>query len=88
LHYSGDEPFTKYDICLRFAETLGLPHGHIIADDKPPSDVDATKRPRDCRLDTRETAMVLGTGSENPLGLSRFEEWWSTYLKARKSKVG
>lgn len=80
LHYSGDERFTKYDICLKFAEILGLPHHHIIADDRPPSDVDATKRPRDCRLDTTDTAVLLG-GGDNPLALSKFEEWWSTYLK-------
>jgi len=90
LHYSGDECFTKYDICLKFAELLALPHSHIIADANPPSDADATKRPRDCRLDTTETAalgLVIGTG--NPLGLSKFEKWWATYLKSSElSSIG
>ncbi|EKM54409.1 uncharacterized protein PHACADRAFT_258235, partial [Phanerochaete carnosa HHB-10118-sp] len=30
LHYSAEEPFTKYEMCLVFAKILGLPHGHIV----------------------------------------------------------
>ncbi len=36
LHYSAEEPFTKYEICLVFARILGLPHAHIIPDAGPP----------------------------------------------------
>lgn len=36
LHYSGGEPFTKYEICLIFARILGVPHAHIVADAEPP----------------------------------------------------
>ena len=35
LHYSAEEPFTKYEMCLVFAKILGLPHGHIIPDAEP-----------------------------------------------------
>jgi len=78
LHYSGDEPFTKYEICLTFAKILGLPHDHIIPNAEAPSAADATTRPRDCHLYTRETEDL---GVEGGLGLSLFEEWWTEYLK-------
>ncbi|KAF8187004.1 hypothetical protein K438DRAFT_1723090 [Mycena galopus ATCC 62051] len=78
LHYSGAEPFTKYEMCLVFAQILGLPHGHIIPDAEPPSGAGATTRPRDCKLYTQETEDL---GLEDGLGLSIFEEWWTGYLK-------
>jgi hypothetical protein len=37
IHYSAGEPFTKYEICLIFAQILGLDHGHIIPQPEPPS---------------------------------------------------
>jgi S-adenosylmethionine synthetase len=36
IHYSTEELFTKYEICLVFARILGLPHAHIIPDAGPP----------------------------------------------------
>lgn len=82
LHYSAAEPFTKYEICLVFAKILGLPHGHIIPDAEEPTGAGATTRPRNCELYTRETEElgVAGEGDGGPLGLSLFEEWWSTRL--------
>ncbi|GLB42055.1 putative rmlD substrate binding domain [Lyophyllum shimeji] len=81
LHYSAAEPFTKYEICLVFAKILGLPHGHIIPDAEPPSGPGATTRPRDCQLYTRETEdLRIGEEGDPSLGLSLFEEWWTTYL--------
>lgn len=35
LHYSAEEPFTKYEMCLVFAKILGLPHTHIVPDAEP-----------------------------------------------------
>ena len=29
IHYSAEEPFTKYEMCLVLAKLLGLPHTHI-----------------------------------------------------------
>jgi S-adenosylmethionine synthetase len=78
LHYSADEPFTKYEICLTFAKILGLPHKHIIPDAEPPTGEGATTRPRDCHLYTKETE---GLRIEGGLGLSLFEEWWTEHLK-------
>ena len=77
IHYSGDEPFTKYEICLVLAKILGLPHKHIEPVSDPPTGTTVT-RPRDCHLYTRETEDL---GVEGGLGLSLFEEWWTVYLK-------
>ena len=77
IHYSGDEPFTKYEICLVFAKILGLSHKHIDPVSEPPTGNDVS-RPRDCRLYTRETEDL---GVEGGLGLSLFEGWWTVYLK-------
>ena len=77
LHYSGDEPFTKYEMCLVFAKILGLSHDHIIPDTHPPTGADATTRPRDCHLSTKETEDLDIPGG---LGLSLFNEWWSQRL--------
>jgi len=81
LHYSGDEPFTKYEMCLVFAKILGLPHDHIIPDINPPTGADATARPRDCRLSTRKTEDLEIPGG---LGLSLFIQWWSSHLEKDK----
>ncbi|KAI0747339.1 NAD(P)-binding protein [Irpex lacteus] len=79
LHYSAEEPFTKYEMCLVFAKILGLPHGHIIPDAEPYTGAAATTRPRDCHLYTRETEDLLaGNGG---LGWTPFVEWWTAYLK-------
>ncbi|KAF7316204.1 RmlD-sub-bind domain-containing protein [Mycena indigotica] len=78
LHYSGDEPFTKYEMCLIFAKILSLPHEHIIPDAAPPTGAGATTRPRDCRLGTKETDDLALDGG---LGLGLFEEWWTGYLQ-------
>ncbi|EGN92880.1 hypothetical protein SERLA73DRAFT_116738 [Serpula lacrymans var. lacrymans S7.3] len=77
LHYSADEPFTKYEICLIFSKILGLSHKHIIADADPPTGAGATTRPRDCHLYTRETEDLDVPGG---LDCSLFEEWWTQHL--------
>ena len=79
IHYSGDEPYTKYEICLVFAKILGVPHKHIEPDSEPPTGNTVT-RPRDCGLYTRETEDL---GVEGGLGLSLFEEWWTEAIKSQ-----
>ncbi|PPR01232.1 hypothetical protein CVT24_005996 [Panaeolus cyanescens] len=81
LHYSSDEPFTKYEICLTFAKILGLPHAHIIPDAEPPTGAGATTRPRDCHLYTKETEDL---GVEGGLDTSLFEEWWTERLSSSR----
>jgi len=77
IHYSAEEPFTKYEICLVFARILGIPHAHIIPDAGPPPP-GSTPRPRDTRLYLRETEDL---GVEGGLGTGGFEEWWVEYLR-------
>ncbi|KAF9027956.1 NAD(P)-binding protein [Hymenopellis radicata] len=77
LHYSSDEPYTKYEMCLVFARLLRLPHAHIIPDDTEP--VGATTRPKNTQLYTRETEDLSVEGG---LGLTGFEEWWEEHVKA------
>ncbi|KIP08417.1 hypothetical protein PHLGIDRAFT_104366 [Phlebiopsis gigantea 11061_1 CR5-6] len=80
LHYSAEEPFTKYEMCLVFAKILGLPHGHIVPDAEPYTASAATTRPRDCHLYTHETEDLMeGYGG---LGWNPFEEWWTKHLQS------
>ncbi|KAI0690892.1 NAD(P)-binding protein [Cytidiella melzeri] len=78
LHYSAEEPFTKYEMCLVFAKILGLPHDHIIPDAEPYTGAAATTRPRDCHLYTRETEDLMA--ANGGLGWTPFEEWWTAHL--------
>ncbi|KAH9074188.1 NAD-P-binding protein [Lactarius deliciosus] len=77
IHYSAEEPFTKYEICLIFARILGLPHGHIapIAGPPPPG---STPRPQNTQLSLRETEDL---GVDGGLMTGGFEEWWMEYLR-------
>lgn len=77
IHYSAEESFTKYEICLVFARILGLPHAHIIPDAGPPPP-GSTPRPRNTQLYLRETEDL---GVEGGLGTGGFEEWWTDYLR-------
>ncbi|KAI0266065.1 hypothetical protein BC834DRAFT_139691 [Gloeopeniophorella convolvens] len=77
VHYSAEEPFTKYEICLLFARLLGVPHAHIVPDAAPPPP-GATPRPRDTQLYLRETEDL---GVEGGLGTGGFEEWWEEHLR-------
>ncbi|KZT44022.1 NAD(P)-binding protein [Sistotremastrum suecicum HHB10207 ss-3] len=81
IHFSAPEPFTKYEICLIYAALLGVEHKHIIADSTDPSTKGATNRPRDCKLDTRATEVLLDGIEGGVLGCVGFEEWWSEELK-------
>lgn len=78
LHYSADEPFTKYEMCLIFSHILGLPHAHITPDAEPIKGEGAPNRPQNTHLYTGETERL---GVEGGLGLSLFEEWWTERLK-------
>ncbi|KAG5350312.1 hypothetical protein C0989_011644, partial [Termitomyces sp. Mn162] len=84
LHYSAAEPYTKYEICLVLSKILNLPHEHIVPDAQSPTGSGAPTRPRDCQLYTRETEELhIGENEDASLGLSLFEEWWTTHLKGK-----
>lgn len=74
LHYSANEPFTKYDMCKIFANILGLSLDHIKPVSTPPTGPGATTRPYNCHLSTAETEKLL------PLQCSGFRQWWEEYL--------
>jgi S-adenosylmethionine synthetase len=78
IHYSGAEPFTKYEMCLIFAKILRLPHAHIIPDAEEPRGEAAVTRPRDTQLSMKETEEL---GVEGGLRCGGFEEWWEEYLR-------
>ncbi|KAF8260819.1 NAD-P-binding protein [Lactarius quietus] len=84
IHYSAEEPFTKYEMCLVFARILELPHGHIIPDAGPPPQVRvaaihrSTPRPQNTQLSLQETEAL---GVEGGLMTGGFVEWWVEYLR-------
>ena len=82
LHYSGQEPYTKFEICLVFSKLLGITIPHITPDDNEPTGAAAISRPRDCRLYTRETEDLMKEAGG--LGVSGFEEWWTEHLGVSK----
>jgi S-adenosylmethionine synthetase len=93
LHFSSQEPFTKYEMCLEFAKILDLPIDHITPIPVVPEGVylylcvnlrrdvdmgvDATPRPVNTWLDIVETEQRLGITLE----FSGFAEWWTERLK-------
>ncbi|KAF3197335.1 hypothetical protein TWF192_000764 [Orbilia oligospora] len=70
LQFSSEDRCTKYEICERLAQVLGLPMPHIIANstvDPNPS----VKRPYDCHLSTK-ALKDLGIN----VTTMDFEAWW------------
>ena len=84
IHFSGAQPYTKYEMCLVFASILGVSHKHIIPQADPPKEGE-TPRPRDTKLYTKETEdLVASLGIDGGIELSLFEEWWGERLKSWK----
>jgi S-adenosylmethionine synthetase len=77
IHYSAQEPYTKYEMCLVFAKILRLSHGHIVPDAEEPKGEAAVSRPRDTHLSVEETENL---NVEDGLDCSLFEEWWEKRL--------
>ncbi|KAF3131774.1 hypothetical protein TWF703_007493 [Orbilia oligospora] len=70
LQFSSEDRCTKYEICERLAQALGLPMPHIVANstvDPNPS----VKRPYDCHLSTK-ALKDLGIN----VTTMDFEAWW------------
>lgn len=78
LQFSSEDKMTKYNICEKFAEIMGLPMDGIVKDEdggKPAPD--GTMRPYDCHLDTSELKH-LGID----VGTVDFVAWWRREVKA------
>ncbi len=58
LHWSGDEPLTKYGMGCVMADALGIPRSRLEPNPSPGS---GTPRPKDCHLDC-SALEVLGIG--------------------------
>jgi len=61
MHWSGNEPMTKFDIAQRIAQVLNI-DARITAERTP---IDATPRPRNCHL-TSDALEVLKIGQRTP----------------------
>ena len=61
MHWSGDEPMTKFDIAQRIAQVLNI-DARITAQRTP---IDATPRPRNCHL-TSNALEILKIGQRTP----------------------
>ncbi|KAK6523779.1 hypothetical protein TWF281_001751 [Arthrobotrys megalospora] len=76
LQFSSEDKCTKYEICERLAQILGLPMPHIVANstvDPNPS----VKRPYDCHLSTK----ALKDLGINVTAMD-FGAWWKRELRA------
>lgn len=72
LQFSSEDKMTKYEICGKFSEIMGLPMDGLVRDtDGGKPGPDGTMRPYDCHLDTgalKELGVDVGTVD--------FVAWW------------
>ncbi|KAK9471199.1 uncharacterized protein V1510DRAFT_420735 [Dipodascopsis tothii] len=70
LHFSSEQKYTKYEICLLYAELMAVPTDHLVRVDE----LEATPgviRPHDCHLSSDRLA-ALGIDVSNV----DFKAWW------------
>lgn len=78
LQFSSEDRMTKYEICQKLAEVMGLPMDGIVADkDGGKPSPDGTLRPYDCHLSTEELKSV---GID--VRTMDFVAWWRRYVGA------
>ncbi|TIB80023.1 methionine adenosyltransferase II, beta [Wallemia mellicola] len=71
VHYSSREAYTKYEMACTFAEILGLPSDHLIADTEEPTGDAAVSRPKDCQL-SRDSFDKLNLNVDDNLSFKEF----------------
>ncbi|KAF8981856.1 hypothetical protein BGZ46_002202, partial [Entomortierella lignicola] len=72
LHFSGEEKYTKYEICEVIAKALNVPLDHLKPVDTAPKD--GTTRPYDCHLSNR---CLNGIGINTQcVKFSEWMQWW------------
>ncbi|KAG0044237.1 hypothetical protein BGZ83_010510 [Gryganskiella cystojenkinii] len=74
LHFSGEEKFTKYEMCEVIAQVLGTSLGHLQANASAPND--GTLRPFNCKLSNR---CLIGLGIDTHC--VPFKTWMEQWLK-------
>ncbi|KAG2182520.1 hypothetical protein INT43_007451 [Umbelopsis isabellina] len=77
-HFSGQKPYTKYDMCEVFAKAYHIPMDHVQAVDTS-SDPGAASRPKDSHLSNSRLEQA-GINTYNV----DFEAWWNKRIKASK----
>jgi S-adenosylmethionine synthetase len=78
LQFSSEDRMTKYEICEKFSEIMGLPMDGLVPDkDGGRPGLDGTVRPYDCHLDTGELKK-LGID----VSTVDFVAWWRRQVKA------
>lgn len=77
LQFSGEEQYTKYEMCQLFAEILGLPVDNIEANTEGNDPNASVQRPYDCHLSTK-ALKDLGIDVSN----QDFAAWWRRELRA------
>ncbi|KAJ2702812.1 hypothetical protein FB645_004121 [Coemansia sp. IMI 203386] len=76
FHVSSTRSMTKYEMCVFFAQTLGIANtDHLVAASEPPSGAGSVQRPKNTQLSNRSLQQI---GIE-PSFVS-FEQWWTEYL--------
>jgi S-adenosylmethionine synthetase len=78
LQFSSEDKMTKYEICQKFSEIMGLPMDGLMPEkDGGKPGPDGTQRPYDCHLDTSKLKK-LGID----VGTVDFVAWWRRQVKA------
>lgn len=77
LQFSSEDRMTKYEICQRFAEIMGLSMEGIIANTEGNDPNASVQRPYDCHLSTR-ALKDLGID----VSTSDFIGWWRREVHA------
>ncbi|RKP12580.1 NAD-P-binding protein [Piptocephalis cylindrospora] len=78
MHFSSQESFTKYDMCLIFADILKVPHEYI-KPVKPTPGPATANRPRNSAL-----AIIQTRNAGIPVQTVDFTSWWRAYLAIKK----
>ncbi|KIW13335.1 dTDP-4-dehydrorhamnose reductase [Exophiala spinifera] len=77
LQFSSEDKMTKYEICQKFSEIMGLPMDHIVPDKDGGKPKDGTMRPYDTHMDTsglKDLGVDVSTVD--------FVAWWRRYVGA------
>ncbi|KAI5449248.1 hypothetical protein NCC49_005164 [Naganishia albida] len=86
IHFSAQNPYTKYEMTRLIAHYLGLPIGHVIPDTTDPATLpdQAVLRPGNTQLSV-DALEDMGIRAEEEKG---FEQWWREWAgryRARKA---
>jgi hypothetical protein len=77
LQFSSEDKFTKYEICQRFGEIMGLPIDRIEPNTQGNDPKSSVQRPYDCHLSTNGLkAIGVNVFTQD------FTAWWRREVRA------